>query len=448
MLPPFPISVGALAAADFDRSGRLGLFIGGRVVPGRYPAPPQSALWANRGGRFEDVTDQIAPGLKNIGMVTSALWCDVDGDGWPDLLLTLEWGQVRYFHNAQGKQLEDWSERAGFLTAGKGWWTSITVAHYTREGRPNFVVGNVGLNTTYQASAKSPAVLLVGDFSGSGESHLIECVNEGGRLYPRRSRKEIGAAIPSLLRRFPRNDVFARMSVDELFGAAKVAAAERYEATEFQSGIFRGKEDGTYAFEPLPRIAQISPIQGLLSADLDGDGLPEICAVQNSFSPVPSTGRFDGGLGQMIRIDESGTLHAVPALSSGLIVPGDAKALALIELGSGRPALLVSRNNSSTLAFDTQNAIGAKNLCVRLKGKSGNPCGVGARICGIRASGKRQWDEIRVGSGYFSQSSASVFLGSTALDPIRTIEVRWPNGSVSRHDIDPSVATVALPSPA
>ncbi|HEY9155669.1 MAG TPA: CRTAC1 family protein, partial [Opitutaceae bacterium] len=446
-LPPFPVSVGALAGADFDRSGRLGLFLGGRVVPGRYPESPQSALWVNRGGRFDDVTDQLAPGLKSIGMVTSALWCDVDGDGWPDLLLTLEWGTVKYFHNNGGKGFEDWSDRAGFSAAGKGWWTSIAVASYTREGRPNFVVGNAGLNTTYQASAKSPVVLLVGDFVGNGESHLIECINEGGRLYPRRSRKELGAAFPSLLRRFPRNDVYARMTVDELFGPAKVAAAERYEATEFQSGFFRCKEDGTYAFEPLPRIAQISPIQGLLATDLDGDGMPEICAVQNSFSPVPSTGRFDGGLGQLIQVDENAALQPVPALNSGLVVPGDAKALATIELGGAHPALLVSRNNNSTLAFDTRNLNGARSLCVRLKGKPGNPSGIGARICGTRASGKVQWDEVRAGSGYFSQSSASVFLGHEKADPIKTVEVHWPNGATSRHEIDEASTTVTLASP-
>ena len=91
-LPELPVSVGAAAAADFDRSGRLGLFIGGRVVPGQYPTSPRSALWANRGGRFEDVTDQVAPGPAQVGMVTGALWSDVDGDGWPDLLLALEWG--------------------------------------------------------------------------------------------------------------------------------------------------------------------------------------------------------------------------------------------------------------------------------------------------------------------------------------------------------------------
>ena len=125
-LPPLAVCVGAVAAADFEHNGRLGIFLGARALPGRYPLPPRSALLANRGGRFEDVTDALAPGLREVGMVTAALWSDVDGDGWPDLLVTLEWGPVKYFHNNQGRGFEDWTEKAGFAAAGTGWWTSIS----------------------------------------------------------------------------------------------------------------------------------------------------------------------------------------------------------------------------------------------------------------------------------------------------------------------------------
>jgi hypothetical protein len=173
-LPAFASSVGAAVAADFDRDGRLDLFLGGRVLPGQYPLSPRSALWANRGGRFEDVTDRIAPGLREVGMVTAALWSDVDGDGWPDLLLTLEWGQVKYFHNNQGKGFDDWTERSGFAAAGNGWWTSIAAADFNGDGRTDYVVGNVGLNTQYHATPEHPALLFYGDFRGDGAQQLIE----------------------------------------------------------------------------------------------------------------------------------------------------------------------------------------------------------------------------------------------------------------------------------
>src|SRR6185437_684301 len=138
----------------------------------------------------------------------------------------------------------------------------------------------------------------------------------------------------------------------EILGEQKLAAAPRLAATELRSGVFLSQPDGTFRFEPLPRLAQISPIQGLVAGDFDGDGRADICAVQNSYAPTPSVGRFDGGLGVMLRGDGRGGFTVVPPAESGLVVPGDAKALAVIDLDQdGWPDLLVTRNNDRTLAF-------------------------------------------------------------------------------------------------
>ena len=143
------------------------------MLPGQYPLAPSSVLLVNRDGRFEDVTDTLAPGLRQVGMVTSALWTDVDGDGWIDLLLALEWGNVKYFHNNQGQGFVDWTEKAGFAAAGTGWWNSIAAADFNGDGRLDYVVGNLGLNTQYHADAQHPALLFYGDFKGEGEEPQI-----------------------------------------------------------------------------------------------------------------------------------------------------------------------------------------------------------------------------------------------------------------------------------
>ena len=448
-LPALAVSVGAVAAADFDRTGRLGLFIGGRVLPGQYPLAPQSALLANRGGRFEDVTDRVAPGLRAVGMVTGAIWSDVDGDGWPDLVLTLEWGTVRYFHNNQGKSLEDWSERAGFAAAGVGWWTSIAAADFNGDGRPDFVVGNVGLNTPYGATPDSPALIFYGDFVGSGDRQLVEAYLEGGRIYPRRSRKDLGAVIPSVLKRYPRNDYYARATLGEILGEERLAAAQRFAATEFRSGVFLGQPDGTFRFEPLPRIAQVSPVQGLFAGDLDGDGRADIYAVQNSYSPIPFVGRFDGGLGQFLRGNGRGGFTAVGPAESGFIVPGDAKALVAADLdGDGWPDLLVSRNDSTTLAFRNSAVTGRNSFCVRLRGPAGNPCAVGARISVLHGDGSVQAAEVQSASSCYSQSAAACFLGWAAGNAPKSISVRWPSGAASEHAFAPVSGTLVLPAPA
>jgi enediyne biosynthesis protein E4 len=444
-LPILATSAGAVAAADFDRSGRLGLFIGGRVLPGQYPLAPKSALWANHGGRFEDVTDAMVPGLSQVGMVTSALWSDVDGDGWLDLLLTLEWGTVRYFHNNRGKGFEDWSERAGFADAGTGWWTSIAAADFNGDGRMDYVVGNVGLNTTYSASAAHPATIFYGDFNGDGGSQLIEASYEGDRLYPVRTRKVLRTQIPSLMKRYPRNDIYARSTLSEILGAQRLAAATKFEATEFRSGVFLSQPDGTHRFEALPLIAQIAPFQGLAAGDFDGDGNADIYAVQNSYSPIPSTGRFDGGLSQLLRGDGRGGFTAVPAAESNLVVPGDAKALAVVDLDQdGWPDFMVTRNNGATLAFRNNRAAGGNSLRVILKGGPGNPSAVGARITLERADGKTYTCEVYAGSGYYSQSTAGCFFGYSDSNPPRRIQVRWPSGITTDHGVPVGAQTLVL----
>jgi hypothetical protein len=447
-LPALPISAGAVAVADFDRDGRLDVFIGGRVEPGRYPSAPMSALLRNCGGRFEDVTDRVAPMLRHVGMVTAALWSDVDSDGWPDLLIALDWGPVKYFHNRKGLGFEDWSSKAGFASAGTGWWTSIAAADFNGDGRPDFVVGNVGLNTQYRASPAVPALLYSGAFGGNGSPQLIEGYFEGNRLYPWRTRRDLGAVFPELLKRFPRNADYARATLGEIFGEERLAHAERFAATEFRSGVFLSQPDGTYRFEPLPQLAQIAPLQGIVAGDFDGDGHADIFAVQNSYAPIPAVGRFDGGLGQLLRGDGAGHFTTVPSAESNLIVPHDAKALVVFDMDDdGWPDFLVSRNNETTLAFRNQGVACRNSLRVMLHGPPGNPTGIGARVVLELTDGSTQTSEIYAGSGYYSQSSAACFFGYPDANPPKKLRVRWPNGATTDQECIQGTRTLTLPAP-
>ena len=448
-LPSLPISVGAVAAADFTHEGRLGLFLGGRVLPGQYPLAPSSVLLVNRGGRFEDVTDTLAPGLRQVGMVTSALWTDVDGDGWIDLLLALEWGNVKYFHNNQGQGFVDWTEKAGFAAAGTGWWNSIAAADFNGDGRLDYVVGNLGLNTQYHADAQHPALLFYGDFKGEGEEpQIVEAYYEGERLYPWRSRMDLGAAIPSVFKRYPQNNSYARATLGEILGEEKLKAAQRYAATELRSGVFLSQPDGTYRFEPLPRLAQIAPLQSIVAGDFDGDGRADIYAVQNSYAPIAAVGRFDGGLSQLLRGDGHGHFSPMPVAESGLLVPGDAKALAVLDLDQdGWPGFVVSRNNNTTLAFHNNGVPGRHSLRIQLRGPSGNPTAVGARITVELADGSTQTSEVYAGSGYYSQSAAACFFGYPDVNPPKQVRVRWPSGATTEHSVPPKSTALLIAPP-
>ena len=432
-LPSAPISVAAAVAADFDRDGKLDLFLGGRLFPGYYPEPAYSVLLLQRDGRLKDETRRFAPDLGEAGLVTSALASDVDGDGWIDLVVALEWGGVRFFRNTEGRSLEDVSAEWGFDTAGSGLWTSLAAADFNHDGQLDYALGNLGLNTLYSASREHPMRLFAGKFAGKNEPELVLAHNVEGSLYPVASRKELAAKIPAVRKRFPSNNDYAAATLDEILGEEALEEAMLYEASELRSGVLLSQPSGRYAFAPLPRYTQISPIQGMVASDFGGDGHCDLLLVNNDYSAIPAQGRFDSGLGWLLRGDGQGGFTHVPLIESGWVTPGDAKALALTDFNSdGRPDAVVSRNNQSTMAF--ANARSDDNLLVslRLRGREGNPDAIGARV--VVESGDQIWQvsEVQAGGGYASQSTAAVF---TSLRRERAAEskirIRWPSGAAT-----------------
>ncbi|MEO6002556.1 MAG: FG-GAP-like repeat-containing protein [Opitutus sp.] len=442
-VPAIALSAGAAAVADFDHDGKLDVFLGARVLAGSYPLPPRSVLLANRGGRFEDVTAVVAPGLRDVGLVTSALWSDVDADGWIDLLVAVEWGNVKYFHNDHGARFEDWTERSGFAGSGTGWWTSLASADFNGDGRPDYVVGNVGLNTPYHADEKHPTLIAYGEFAGRGSAQIVEAYYEGEKRYPRRTSKVLGAKLPSIRRQFPRNDAYARATLEEVLGAEALGKARWFAATELRSGVFLSQSDGRYQFTALPRIAQIAPLQGIVTGDFDGDGHADIYALQNSYAPIPQVGHFDGGLSQLLRGDGHGNFAPVPPAESGLLVAGDAKALTSVDFNDdGWPDFMVTRNNDLTLAFRNKGVPGRWSLRVDLRGPNGNVSGIGAHVTVELSDGSAQSVEIGAQTGYFGQSGGSAFFGSRVENPPRRVRVRWPTGAETTHEVPSGASKV------
>jgi hypothetical protein len=428
-LPPVGINVGAACAADVDGDGRLDVFLGGRSIPGRYPEAAASVLLRNVGGRFVDISEGT-PSLRQLGLVKSAVFADVDLDGRPDLVVALEWNCVRYLHNEGAGRFSDWTEKVGFASGGHGWWNGIATADFNGDGRPDFAIGNLGLNTTYRASAAQPATLFYGDFAQNGTAMAMEGTYDGDRLFPVRSRTDLGARLPFVLRKFPKNDDFARADLARIFGDETLKQATRYIADNFSSGVFLSQRDGTYRFQPFPRVAQIGPIPGIVAGDFDGDGQPDVGALQNADIAVP---RFDGGVGIMLAGTGEGDFRPVAAAESGVVVPGNGRALVVLDpTGTGRPGLFGTRQSGPSIYLQASGS-DRRWVSIRLRGDGGNADGIGAKIELMYANGRVTHHEISLGGGWLSQSAPVVRAAALAGNPIVKARVTWPGGKVTEH---------------
>jgi enediyne biosynthesis protein E4 len=372
--------------------------------------------------------------LRHVGMVTSALWSDVDGDGWPDLLLTLEWGQVKYFHNVGGKRFEDWTEKAGFASAGTGWWRSIATADFNGDGRPDYVVGNVGLNTQYHADPEHPALLFSGDFAGRGSDEIVEAYYENGQLYPWRSRTDLGAAFPPCSA-LPMEQ---RLRPRDAAGDPGSRPAGRGDAPGGHGAAQRRVPEP--AGRPVPFRAPAAhradrPGRRHRGRRFRGDGHADIYIVQNSYAPAPAIGRFDGGLSQLLRGDGHGHFSPVPPIESGLVVPGDAKALAVLDLGNdGWPGFLVSRNGEATLAFRNRGVAGRHSIRVVLQGPPGNPQAVGARVTAEYADGTTQAAKSAPARAT-TASRPRPCSSAPRTQSAAAVRVQWPSGATTTSPV-------------
>jgi enediyne biosynthesis protein E4 len=448
-LPETRTSTGPLAVADIYGDGNLDLFVGGRVIPGRYPEAADSRIYRNVGGQLQlDVENSRL--LEKVGLVSGAVWSDLDGDGFPELILACEWGPVRVFKNRTG-HLREITKELG-LDRYTGWWRGVTTGDIDGDGRLDIIASNWGLNSDYQADSNQPARLYYGDFSDRGALDLIEAVYDPLRqvLVPRRMRDALANAYPPLVGRFPTHKAYCEATLEQILAFLPKPAGQ-VQATTLASMVFLNRSNRFEAVE-LPYEAQIAPAFAVNVGDFDGDGNEDIFLGQNFFAMATSMAanmfqvvdggrRLDAGRGLWLRGTGGGRLEAVSGQQSGILVYGEQRGAALCDFdGDGRVDLAVSQNGAQTKLY--QNVQGKPGLRVRLNGPPGNPDGVGATmrlVVGGRMGAAR---EIHGGSGYWSQDSAVQVLGCP--ESPTQIWVRWPGGKITTSPIPPGAKEIVV----
>ncbi|TKK66025.1 RNA-binding protein [Ilyomonas limi] len=396
-LPVITASGSCVTAADFDRDGDLDLFVGGRFSPGKYPLAPESYILENRGGKFINATDRICGGLKNIGMVTSALWTDFDNDSLIDLLVVGEWMPITIFKNVGGK-LINVTASAG-LGETSGWWNSIAGGDIDNDGDMDYIIGNLGLNNPFRASMSEPLTLISGDFDQSGIPHTILTWYNGGKNYPWSSKDVMLGQMPRLGKKFFMYNDFAKATITDIIPSEIYKKASVLKSTCFSTSYLENLGGGKFELKPLPIQAQFAPVNGIIIRDVDHDGNLDCLLTGNWYAPDVSIGRYDAFTGLYLRGNGKGNFANVPVSESGFFINSDSRSLIQLYSGSGEALIAGASNSDSLLAYSQKIPQGTTLFKLQHTDVFGSL---------ITKDSRKRKLEFYYGSGYLSQSSRTV----------------------------------------
>ncbi|MEJ1238520.1 VCBS repeat-containing protein [Chryseolinea sp. T2] len=340
-LPLMQTSKSCVAPFDYDHDGQIDLFVGGRVVPGKYPQSPMSFLLHNEKSRLESKPN-LLPDMGLLGMVTDAIWSDVDGDSWEDLIVIGEFMNIEVLGNKAGKSFESITSKV-FDKPLPGLWNTIIAQDFDKDGDQDFIVGNFGLNSQLRASEKQPVSLVYKDFDNNGSidpmlTHYIQ-----GVAYPFASRDELLDQFYGMRPKFTTYKSYADARLEDIFSASDLKSAKVLKTTTLES-IYLENKAGKLVPHSLPAQAQFSPLYAISVADVDHDGNMDFIAAGNQSSIRIRMGVIDANFGQVFKGDGKGNFQYVKQPESGLVITGDVKSTKIIMV-AGHEYLLVGVNN-------------------------------------------------------------------------------------------------------
>lgn len=333
------VTASCVVPYDFNGDGYVDLFIGGRAVSWAYGEMPQSYLLLNnKNGTFSDATAQYAKDLAHVGMVTAALWFDIDNDGDKDLLLSLEWGGIVAFINDKG------SFTKKPLSDKKGWWNFLLPVDINGDGKTDLLAGNLGLNSRLKASAQQPVRLYYNDFDGNGKKEQVLTYYVNGKELPFATKAELEKQMPVLKKKFLYAEDLAKASLAEIFGEDKLKEAKLLTADYFANAVLLNRGNGTFETRALPAEAQFTQYRDAAPIDANGDGKPDVLLVGNYYDSNIEMGRYDADYGTLLLNDGGGNFYCSGL--NGLAIKGQVRHVQSVSVNK-RPAYLLARNNDS-----------------------------------------------------------------------------------------------------
>ncbi len=334
-LPRMVGSKSCVAVQDINHDGFPDLFVGGRVVPGRYPETPTSYILVNDGkaggrpGHFTDQTASVSAGLQHIGMVTDAVWTDLNGDKQPELVVVGEWMPVSVFAVAGGRLVN--KTTTYFDKPQRGWWNKIAVADLNRDNKPDLIIGNWGTNSQVKASPTQPADLYFSDFDNNGSVEPILCIFVKGKRYPCVTRDELLNQINGYRARFPNYASFADATLQTIFDGSTLTKASHLTANRLETSCFMSGSTSRLTLAALPEQAQYAPVHAILPFDFDHDGATDLLLCGNDSHVKIRLGKMDANYGTLLKGDGRGNFSYVDQSRAGFSLTGDIRSVVQVN---------------------------------------------------------------------------------------------------------------------
>lgn len=340
-------STGTIEPYDYDKDGDVDLFVGARVIPGLYGVACNGYLLRNDGsGKFTDVSEEIAPGLKGIGMIRDAVWADINNDSFTDLVVVGEWMAIEVFMNARGQAFERSESPFG---RSEGWYHTVEVADFNKDGWIDLLVGNHGFNSRFKASAAEPLHLYISDFDQNGTVEHILTRYHDGKSMPLVLRQDLVMQMPSLKKKYLHFESYTGQTITDIFTAAQLKNAIELSAYDMETSLWMNNGDGTFSKNPLPVEAQFSPVHAFFIEDVDEDGNLDILLGGNHYRAKPETGIYDGSYGLFLKGDGQGNFVALNPEKSGISIKGEIRGIKKVSKTNN--LLVVSKNDDSLQFF-------------------------------------------------------------------------------------------------
>jgi len=352
-IPPQVSTIaGCVSAGDYDGDGDPDLFIGGRVS-GSYPLPPRAYVLQNNHGVFTDVTAAVCPDLVKPGMITAAVWTDMDNDRQTDLVIAGDWMPVRIFKNHRGR-LQEVTGATGLLHM-NGMWRSLAAFDVDHDGDTDLVAGNYGLNCVYHADAAHPMQLFAADLDGNGSIDPVPFYYIKGKdgqrhSYPAINRGLLAEQVPAVKKRFLYHRDYAKATFEDIFSGRK-DGMQTFTCNETRSCLLENLGNGQFRKHPLPVEAQFAPVNAIVCEDVNRDGYTDLLLAGNEYQADVMTGRYDALYGCLLMGGKNKTFSAVPAAASGFVITGDVKDMALIRASGGERMVIAAVNNDSLRVY-------------------------------------------------------------------------------------------------